>query len=337
MRKGTRVIALAALAASAFAAPAHAQENPFANGKPLTMVIGFGPGGGYDTWGRTVSRHMGRFLPGNPNVVPQNMPGGGSFVALNHLAAVAPKDGTVIGIVARDAPMGPITGATGARFNALEMTWIGTPTTETNVCIASNRAKVSKVADMMATELIVGDTGAGTGTYTYPKALSQILGLRFKLVSGFRSSTDVMLAIERGEVDGICQSFDSIMNDRPDWIEKGVARVLFHAGAANPALKGVPAVIDLARTDEQRALIRFLYAGQAIGRPFVAPPGLAPERVKMLRGAFDAAMADPQFREEAKKLRLDVDPVSGAELEKTIREIYATPKAIVDRVGELIK
>jgi len=328
--------ALAAGLVAGLTAPAAAQE-PFAGGRPLTVVIGFGPGGGYDTWGRTVGRHMGRFLPGAPNVVPQNMPGGGSFVALNHLAAVAPKDGTVIGIVARDAPTGPITGATGARFNALEMTWIGTPTTETNVCIASNRAKVRTVQEMMATELIVGDTGVGTGTYTYPKALSQILGLKFRLVSGFRSSTDVMLAIERGEVDGICQSFDSIMNDRPDWIEKGVARVLFHAGAANPSLKGVPAVLDLAKTDEQRALIRFLYAGQAIGRPFVAPPGLAPERVKMLRGAFDAAMADPQFREEAKKLRLDVDPVSGADLEKTIRDIYATPKAIVDKVGELIK
>ncbi len=146
-----------------------------------------------------------------------------------------------------------------------------------------------------------------------------------------------MLAMERGEVDGICQSYDSIMNDRPDWIEKGVARVLFKAGADNPTLKSVPAIIDLAKTDEQRALIRFLYAGQAIGRPFVAPPGLAPERVKMLRAAFDAAMADPQFREEAKKLRLDVDPVSGADLEKTIRDIYATPKSVVDRVGELIK
>ncbi len=329
-------VVCAAMAAFA-AAPATAQDSPFSGGRPLTMIIGFGPGGGYDTWGRTVSRHMGRFLPGQPNVVPQNMPGGGSFVALNHIYAVAPKDGTTIGIVARDAPTGPLTGATGARFNALEMTWIGTPTTETNVCIASGKAKVRNVQDMLTNELIVGDTGVGTGTYTYPKALSQILGLKFRLVSGFRSSVDVMLAMERGEVDGICQSYDSILNDRPDWIEKGVARVLFKAGAANPALKDVPAIIDLAKTDEQRALIRFLYAGQAIGRPFVAPPNLPPERVKMLRGAFDAAMADPQFREEAKKLRLDVDPVSGADLEKTIRDIYATPPEVVKKVGELIK
>jgi tripartite-type tricarboxylate transporter receptor subunit TctC len=336
MRNALRASAFA-VASLALFAPAVAQDSPFSGGKPLTMIIGFGPGGGYDTWGRTVGRHMGRFLPGNPNVVPQNMPGGGSFVALNHLAAVAPKDGTVIGIVARDAPTGPLTGATGARFNALEMTWIGTPTTETNVCIASGKAKARNVQDMTTTELIVGDTGVGTGTYTYPKALSQILGLKFRLVSGFRSSVDVMLAMERGEVDGICQSYDSIVNDRPDWIEKGVARVLFKAGADNPALKSVPAIIDLAKTDEQRALIRFLYAGQAIGRPFVAPPGLAPERVKMLRAAFDAAMADSQFREEAKKLRLDVDPVGGAALEKTIRDIYATPKSVVDRVGELIK
>ncbi len=168
MRNALRASAFA-VASIALFAPAVAQDSPFSGGRPLTMIIGFGPGGGYDTWGRTVGRHMGRFLPGNPNVVPQNMPGGGSFVALNNLYSVAPKDGTVMGIVARDAPTGPLTGATGARFNALEMTWIGTPTTETNVCIASGKAKVRNVQDMTTTELIVGDTGVGTGTYTYPK------------------------------------------------------------------------------------------------------------------------------------------------------------------------
>jgi tripartite-type tricarboxylate transporter receptor subunit TctC len=329
--------ALAAGSGAGLTAPAAAQE-PFAGGKPMTMVIGFGAGGGYDLWGRTVARHISRHLPNTPNVVPQNMPGGGSFVALNHIATVAPKDGTVMGIVARDAPMGPLTGAKGARFDALEMSWIGTPTKETNVCIASGKAKVRSLQDLATTELIVGDTGVGTGTYTYPKALSAILGLRFRLVSGFRSSSDVMLAIERGEVDGICQSYDSIVNDRPDWIEKGMARVLFQGGSEpNPALKSVPSILDLAKTDEQRQSIRFLYAGQAIGRPFVAPPGLPPERLKMLRAAFDATMADTQFREEAKKLKLDVDPLSGAELEKVIRDIYATPKDIVDKVSDLIK
>lgn len=329
---------VAAALAAAFAAPAAAQENPFAGGKSLTMIIGFGAGGGYDLWGRTVGRHIGRHLPGNPVTVPQNMPGAGSYNAANHIYSVAPKDGTVMGIIARDAPLGPLTGHTGARFDPLKMSWIGTPTTETNVCVAMNTAKVKKVDDLYNTELIVGETGVGTGTRSYPKALNEILGMKFKLIAGFPSSTNVMLAMERGEVDGICQSLDSVVSDRPDWAKTGRMIFVFQGGAApNPTLKDVPFVLDLAKTEEQRQAIRFLYAGQAIGRPFVAPPGLAPERLKMLRDAFMATMGDKDFLAEAKKVKLDVDPTDGAGLEKIVRDIYATPPDIVKRVGELIK
>ncbi|HEY8578847.1 MAG TPA: hypothetical protein VIL72_03115, partial [Beijerinckiaceae bacterium] len=178
--------ASAALAAALIAAPAAAQDaQPFANGKPLTMLIGFGPGGGYDLWGRTVARFIGKHLPGRPGVVPQNMPGAGSYNATNHIYSVAPKDGTVMGIVARDVPLGPLTGQTGARFDPLKISWIGTPTKETNVCIAYHTAKVKTVADLATTELILGETGAGTGTRSYPKALSSILGMKFKLIAGF--------------------------------------------------------------------------------------------------------------------------------------------------------
>lgn len=337
MRKAICASVAAALAA-AFAAPAVAQENPFAGGKPLTMIIGFGAGGGYDLWARTIARHIGKHLPGNPVGVPQNMPGAGSYNAANHIYSVATKDGTVMGIIARDAPLGPLTGHTGARFDPLKMSWIGTPTTETNVCVAMNTAKVKKVDDLYKTELIVGETGVGTGTRSYPKALNEILGMKFKLIAGFPSSTNVMLAMERGEVDGICQSLDSVISDRPEWAKTGRMIFVFQGGASpNPTLKGVPFVLDLAKTDEQRQAIRFLYAGQAIGRPFVAPPGLAPERLKMLRDAFMATMGDKDFLAEAKKVKLDVDPTDGAGLEKIVRDIYATPPDIVKRVGELIK
>lgn len=338
MRTAIRACAIAALAASGVAAPAAAQDNPFAGGKALTMIIGFGAGGGYDLWARTIARHIGKHLPGNPGGVPQNMPGAGSYNAANHIYNLAPKDGTVMGIIARDAPLGPLTGHKGARFDPLKMSWIGTPTTETNVCIAMDAAKVKNVDDLYKNELIVGETGVGTGTRSYPKALSEILGLKFKLIAGFQSSTRVMLAMERGEVDGICQSYDSVVSDRPDWVKSGRINFIFQGGAApNPTLKNVPFVVDLAKTEEQRQAIRFLYAGQAIGRPFVAPPDLPPARLKMLRDAFMATMRDKEFLAEAAKLKLDVDPTDGAGLEKIVRDIYATPKEIVQKVGDLIK
>ena len=336
---GTRLGSLAmvsCLIAGAFPACAQA-PNPF-NGKPLTMIIGFGPGGGYDSWGRILGRHIGKHLPGNPTVVPQNMPGAGSFQAASHIFNIAPKDGTVMGIIARDAPLGPITGAEGARFDPVRLSWIGTPTTETNVCITTAKSGIKTAQDLTEKTLIVGDTGAGTGTRSYPKALTEILGMKFKLISGFPSSSDVFLAMERGEVDGICESLDSVTGKRPNWIKDKVVTLLFQGGAEpNPELKDIPYVLDLAKTEQQKAELRFLYAGQGIGRPFVAPPDLPADRLKMLRDAFNATMKDPEFIEEVKKQKLDLEPEDGAHLEALIKQIYSTPKPIVDKIGKLIQ
>jgi tripartite-type tricarboxylate transporter receptor subunit TctC len=320
-------------------APAAAQA-PNLAGKNVTMIIGFGPGGGYDLWGRVVARHIGKHLPGNPTVVPQNMPGGGSFNAANHIYNLAPKDGTVLGIIARDAGLGPLTGAAGARFDPLKITWVGTPTMETNVCIAMNtdRVKVKTFKDLLEQELIIGNTGVGTGTYSYPKALNGLLGTKFKMVSGFPSSSDVFLSMERGEVDGICESLDSVIGKRPDWISGKKVNVLFQGGTQpNPELKGVPFIVDLARDADEKQAIEFLYAGQGIGRPFVAPPDLPADRLKMLRDAFMATMKDPEFIADVKKQKLDLEPEDGAHLEALIRKIYATPKPVVEKVSALIK
>jgi tripartite-type tricarboxylate transporter receptor subunit TctC len=324
-------------AAAATAASAQAPAEPFA-GKTANVIIGFGPGGGYDMWGRVLARHIGKHLPGRPSVVPQNMPGAGSYVAASYLYNVAPKDGTVIAIIARDAALGPLSGAPGARFDATKLSWIGSPTRETNVCIAWHTSPVKTVQDLRDKQLIVGDTGPGTGTRSYPKVLNEIFGLKFKLVGGFRSSADVFLAMERGEVEGICESLDSVRNRRPNWIADKQVTVLFQAGAApNPDLKGVPFVLDLAKTTEERQTLEFLYAGQGIGRPFVAPPDLPPERLKMLREAFNATMKDADFIADAKKTGLDLDPEDGEHLAALIQKIYATPKPIVERVSNLIK
>ena len=328
---------LIAALVSAGSTPAAAQADTLA-GKSVQMIIGFGPGGGYDLWGRTLGRHIGKHLPGHPNVVPQNMPGAGSYTAASYIFNIAPKDGSVLGIIARDAALGPLTGASGARFDPTRLSWIGTPTKETNVCIVFHTAPVKSVQDLYEKQLILGDTGPGTGTRSYPKVLNDVLGMKFKLVGGFPSSAEVFLAMERGEVDGICESLDSIKNRRPDWIPTRKIAILFQGGAEpNPELQGVPFVLDLARTDEQKKTIEFLYAGQGIGRPFVAPPDLPAERLKMLRDAFNATMKDADFIAETKKSKLELEPEDGEHLAALIAKIYATPKPIVDKIANLIK
>jgi tripartite-type tricarboxylate transporter receptor subunit TctC len=329
------ILSLVPLAATSAAV---AQTADVFAGKTVTMIIGFGPGGGYDLWGRTVARHIGKHLPGKPNVVPQNMPGAGSYVAASHIYNVAPKDGTVMGIIARDAALGPLSGAPGARFDATRLSWIGSPAKETNVCIAFHTAPVKTARDLFEKQLILGDTGPGTGTRSYPRALNELLGTKFKLVGGFPSSADVFLAMERGEVEGICESLDSVKNRRPEWIPRKTVAVLLQGGAQpNPELKDVPFVLDLARTEEQKQAIEYLYAGQGIGRPFVAPPDLPPERLRMLRAAFDATMKDAEFVAEVQARKLELEPEDGEHLAALIRKIYATPKPIIDRIGSLIK
>jgi tripartite-type tricarboxylate transporter receptor subunit TctC len=319
--------------------PAAAQKAAFAfAGKTVNLIIGFGPGGGYDAWGRVVADFIGAHLPGNPAVVAQNMPGGGSFRAASFVYNQAPKDGTTIALIARDAVLGPLTGQAGALFDPTKLSFIGTPATETNVCIANRAAAVQHVQDLKEKTLIVGDTGPGTGTHAYPKALDAILGFKFKLVGGYQSTANVFLAMERGELDGVCESLVSIEARRPDWITSGEVSVLFQGGAKpDPNLQGAPFITDLAQTPQDKQAIEFLYIGQGIGRPFIAPPGLQADRLRMLRNAFDATMKDPFFIAEVKKRKYSLDPESGGDLEALIKKAYATPKPIVERIAKLIQ
>src|SRR5215813_5306483 len=326
-----------AVALLATASPARAQPGYYA-GKQVKMIIGLGAGGGYDLWARTVARHIGRHLPGNPTVIAQNMEGAGSFRAASYMANQAPRDGTVMALLARDASLGPITGSPGAQFDPTKFSWLGTTTTETNICIAHNTAPVKTVQDLAERELMVGDNGAGTGTGTYPKALNQLLGLKFRIIRGYGSSADVVLAMERGEVEGYCESLESVIGKRPDWIASKTVNVLFQGGVKPSAdLPGVPFINDLAKTEDDRQAIEFLYAGQGIGRPFFAPPGLAPDVHRMMRAAFDATMADPEFVAEVKQRKLTLAPEDGEYMEQLIKRIYATPRPIVERVAALIK
>jgi tripartite-type tricarboxylate transporter receptor subunit TctC len=320
------------------AATTAAQAQATFAGKIVTMYIGFGPGGGYDLWARVVARHIGAHLPGHPTVTPENLQGAGSYRAANFIYNVAPKDGTAMALIARDAVLGPLTGAPGAQFDATKFSWLGTPAIETNVCIAYHTAAVKTFDDLTRKELVVGDNGPGTGTHSYPIALNAILGTKFKIVGGYPSSADVFLAMERGEVQGICESLDSVKNRRPDWIPNGTISVLFQGGIKpNAELKDVPFVVDLAQKPEDKQAIEFLYVGQGIGRPFIAPPGLPPDRLKMLQDAFSATLKDPDFLTETEHYHLALDPEDGAQLETLVKKAYATPKPVIDRIAKLIQ
>jgi tripartite-type tricarboxylate transporter receptor subunit TctC len=243
-----RLFALAALLAASAGAVLAQQNDDFYRGKTLQIDVGFGPGGGYDLWARTIARHIGKHIPGRPSVLVQNLPGAGSLTALSRLYGTAPKDGTVIAAVARAAVLGPLLGATGARFDPRRLSWIGTPTVDTNVCIANKNEAVKTAKDLIDHTLITGDTGPGSGTYLYPRGLKELMGLKFQAVSGFPSTADIFLAMERGEVAGVCEALDSIMSRRPDWIAaKKVVPILQGGAEPDPELKDVPFVLDLAR------------------------------------------------------------------------------------------
>ena len=226
-----------------------------------------------------MSRHIGRHLPGHPNVVPQNMPGAGGLAAANYVYNVAPKDGTVLAISNKGIAGVALAGVAGARFDATKITWLGTPFTETSVCFAYNspRLQARSLADLYEKELHVGTLGAGTAATAYPKALAGLLGLKFKMVGGYTGTNELYVAMERGEVEAFCEGLDGIVAKRPNWIPEKTITLLLQGGAApNPGLKDVPFIIDHAKTPEDRQTLEYLYAAEGLGRPFFAPPGLPP-------------------------------------------------------------
>ena len=327
-----------ALLVATNAAPASAQGDTLA-GKTVQMIIGFGPGGGYDLWGRTVARHIGRHLPGNPNVVPQNMPGAGSYTATNYIYNVAPKDGTVLGIIARDAALGPLSGAPGARFDATRLSWIGTPTKETNVCIAFHTAKVKTLQDLYQQQLILGDTGPGTGTRSYPKVLNDLLGMKFKLV-------ERIPLLGRGlPGDGARRGRGHLREPRQH--HRTAVRTGYRAARSRSCSRAARSPIPTSRacrscsispatTSSGRCSSTSMPARASAGRSWRRRI-CRPTRLKMLRDAFNATMKDASFAEEAHKSKLDLEPEDGEHLAALIAKIYATPKPIVDKIANLIK
>ena len=303
--------------------------------KTVYILIGFGPGGANDVWARTIAVHLGNHLPGRPRIVPQNSPGAGGLKLMNQLYNVSPKDGTTIGLVNRGIPLEPLLGGEGTQFDPSKMNWIGSPDKDTTVCAARKDAQVQTMRDLFTKELLVGATGSGADTATYPEFLSELLGMKFKTIKGYQGTKEISLAMERKEVEGICVAYDSLM--RETLAREGKINILFQATLEpDRRLKNVPVGTDLARSEQNRQALRLFFARVALGRPFVAPPGVPAERVAMLRKAFDDTLKDPEFLKDAKLQDLNVDAITGQELAEIIASVYKTPKDVVKRTARAL-
>jgi len=327
-RLATLVAGMLAIAVCEFA---QAQlPDGFFRGKTISLLIGFGEGGEDDLWARAIARHLGSHIPGNPVVLPQNMPGSGGLLVANRLYNTAPKDGTVIGLINRGIPFEPLLGGRGNQFDALKFNYLGSPGRDTTVCAARKDANVKNMQELYSNELTVGGTGSGADTAIYPQFLSALLGMKFKLVLGYKGSHDVQLAMERNEVQGICVSYDSI--ERGTLSQQHQINMLLQAALEpDSRLAGVPFGLDFARGPDERAALQLFFMRASLGRPFVAPPGLLTERVTALQQAFGTTLRDPAFLDDAGKQQLRVTPIGGPEMIKLIADAYKTPSAIVER------
>jgi tripartite-type tricarboxylate transporter receptor subunit TctC len=309
----------------ALAAPARAED--FYKGKSISLVIATATGGGYDTYARLIARHLGRHIPGQPAIVPQNMPGAAGIRAANYLYAAAPKDGTAIGMLDQATYLDQVLGTPGLTADATRLNWIGRILSNSAVLYAWHLAKVKRIEDALTQELIVSTSGAASRlNWT---VLNNVVGTRLKIITGYQGSSDSRLAMIRGEVDALSQPWPVLKVEAEQLLRDRQINLLLQTGAdKHPELAHVPRMIDLARSEDDKTLLTLFSSPSTIGRSIAAPPRLPPERVMMLREAFAATIKDPALLEEAQRLRLELDPLDGAALQATIAGTSAAPEVI---------
>ena len=317
----------------------HAQSAAdFYKGKNVDLYIGYSAGGGYDVYARSLARHMGRFIPGNPTIVPKNMPGAGSLVLANWLYNVAPKDGTAFGIIGRGTGFDPLLGSTKAQFDAAKFNWIGSMNDEVSVCVAWHTTGITKLEQVKQNELTVGGTGPAADTDQFPKVLNATIGTKFKIIAGYPGGNDIDLAMERGEVMGRCGwSWSSVTATHQNWIDEKRINVLVQLSLSkHPDLLKVPLVMDFAKNNEEKQIFKLVFARQPMGRPFLLPPGTPADRMVALRKAFMDTMKDGEFLADAEKMKLEINPVSGEAVQEIVQEVYQTPKSVAAAVADMV-
>jgi tripartite-type tricarboxylate transporter receptor subunit TctC len=334
----TRGVAAVVLACAISPASAQAPAD-FYKGRNVELYIGYSVGGAYDLYARTIARHLGKHIPGNPTIVPKNLEGAGSLRLANWLYNVGAKDGTVFGTIGRGTALDPLLGSKGAQFQADKFTWIGSANNEVSVCVAWKGSGISKLEDTFTKELIVGGTGQAADTDQFPRILNGVLGTKFKIVTGYPGGNDVTLAMERGEVKGRCGwSWSSVVATHKRWIDDKSVTILVQLSLSkHPDLPDVPLVMDFAKNEDQQQMFKLIFARQVMGRPYLAPPGVPKDRADALRKAFDETMQDPEFRADAEKAQLEINPVNGGEVETLVKDLYQTPKPLADKAAEFIR
>jgi tripartite-type tricarboxylate transporter receptor subunit TctC len=320
--------------------PARAQDGvaDFYRGRTVNLIVGYSAGGGYDTYTRILARHLGRHIPGNPTIVAQNMPGAGSLKLANYLYNDAPKDGSTIGIFSRGMAMEPLIGASNTQFDASKFAWLGSGTSEVSVFVAWHTAPIKTFQDMLEKPFTVGGEGSGSDPDIYALLLKNAFGAKLKLISGYPGTAEVAIALERGEVDSRASwSWSSLKTLKPDWIrDKKVVFPVQLNLKPGAELPDVPLIMTFAKTEAQRQMLKLILSRQEMARPYTAPPGIPDDRKAALRKAFDEAWADPELLAEMKARGQEVNPVSGADIDKLVAELYATPKDVVAETKKAI-
>jgi tripartite-type tricarboxylate transporter receptor subunit TctC len=333
MKRSSCLTATALALAVGWTSPLAAQSvEEFYSNHDIDLYIGYGAGGGYDAHARTLARHMGKHIPGNPKIIPRNREGAGSMLLSNELAETLPADGTVFALIGRGQVLQPLYGVPEAKFKPREMNWIGSTSNEVSICIVRKDVPVDTWKDLITRGMIVGGTGPGADTDTFPRVLNNVLGTKLQLITGYPGGSDIVLAMERGEVEGRCgYSYSSMVSQRPDLMEEGKVRILMQMSTApHPAIPDVPLVMDLVESEKDKAVLRMVFSPQGMGRPFVAPAGVPEDRVAALRAAFDATMKDPEYIADVEQQGLDLAPISGEEIQALVEDMYSQPQEIID-------
>lgn len=326
------------LIVSATDAPAADAVADFYRGKQISFAIGYPPGGVFDLGGRLVARHIGKHIPGQPTIVPHNMPGGGSLIAANHLYNVAPKDGTVMGLIGHSLAFSPLWDREGVNYDAAKFTWLGALQKWAGLAQVWHTAPVKTHEQSLQQEVVAGATGAGDSTVIFPRILNALLGTKYRIIPGYQGSQDLNVAIEKGEVQarlGSC--WECVIAEKPDWIAEKKINIILQLGLTKHAALSAPVAIELAKTAEDRQIMQLVFASQEMSMPILLPPGIPEDRASALRRAFAEMVKDPEFRADAERARYVLNPADWQTMEKSIREAYGAPAAVRDRAIRIIR
>ena len=331
-----------ALAAGLLLPPSPLSAADYYAGKTIELIVGGGPGGGYDIYARTVARHLGRHIPGQPTIVVKNMPGAGSGKAAQYITGIAPKDGTSVAGIMPGAIMAPLLDDRAApMFDPTKVRYIGTANSGTRVCATLKGTKISNFGDTQKVPAKFGGSGPNDSTYEYGYLHKRTSGALFDIVAGYRGTPDMALAMERGEIDGVCGwDWSSFKSQKPDWLRDNKANVLLQVSMEpHPELTkmGVPVVFDYVKNEQDRKVVERVISQTVFHRSYIAPPETPPAQLDILRKAFDATMVDPQFLADAEKSRVDIEPLSGGKVQQVVQKLYETPKAIVELARKAIR